>query len=780
MAWKTWKEAVSFGCLALFAALVIVSTLPASARPSQAFQVQDGIELERLYEPWGDSATTRSRDGRYLAFVTKKADLSSDANIYRLWVYATAGLRTTSSATQRPPPHLVIEYKTMASTERPAISDFRWSDDGSHLFYLAQTGKDLPQLMTLDLVTRKARQVTREVAGVWSYAVSTSSSVLYWAGDVDGGADQSARPPYPGGLVAPRARFHEVMTGETVSSDIKRYQLVRFDPHRRQREVLLRPAARAHWSRLGVWMSPNGRFALALEPTISIPRNWLAFTSSPFVREHKARSGEGESDSGDTDLDGRLEKLVLFDLGPTAIARLAEYPTGRFIDNPTPVRAAFSHDSKRALVSSLLAPIDIPGEKPPTSGAHIATIDIDTAKVTLVAALPTGFEADGPGLVTHVAWSDDERLIRVFAWSASRRAYSQFAYERNGTVWQRIEASEPVGSVQIVSVESIDQPPHIDFRIEGGGHSWLLLDLNSRLRTDIRAGVAAPISWSDTRMRSWSGGIVYPPDYDPKRRYPLVVQTRGFDSDKFLANGPYPNAFAARALAAHDMLVVQMQDAPDAIATPDEAAIHLAGLEGLIDQFSSRGMVDTAKLGLVGFSRSGYHLRYALANSKYRFAAATLADGSNLSFSFYVSNFNVPGLAQVEDRILGGPPIAANLETWTTKSTSFSYDRIDTPLLIEVSGGPAALPGHWEMLALMRLLNRPAEMLYLPDAGHVLVRPRQQYLSQQANVDWLSFWLNGDEDAAPQKAEQYKRWHKMLRTQCKRLKSADAPWYCRP
>lgn len=779
MARQTWKEAVGFGCLALFAAFIIVPS-PASARPPQTFQVRDGIELERLYEPWGDSATTRSQDGRYLAFVTKKADLSSDANIYRLWVYATAGLRTTPSAMQRPPPHLVIEYKTMASTERPAISEFRWSDDGSHLFYLAQAGRNPPQLMTLDVVTRKARQVTHEVAGVWSYAVS-ASSVLYWAGDVDGGADQPARPPYPGGFVSPRARFHEVMTGEAVSGDIKRYQLVRFDPQRQQREVLLRPTARAHWSRLGVWMSPNGRFALALEPIASIPRNWLAYTSSPFVREHDARSGEGESDSGSADFDGRLEKLVLFDIGSKAIARLAEYPTGRFIDNPTPVGAVFSHDSERALVSSLLAPIGIPGEKPPTrDGAHIATIDLDTAKLTLVAALPTGFEADGPGLITHVAWSDDERLIRVLAWSASRRAYSQFAYERNGTAWQRIEVSEPVGSIQVVSAESIDQPPRIDFRIEGESSSRLLLDLNSRLRTDIRAGVAAPISWSDARMRSWSGGIVYPSDHDPRRRYPLVVQTRGFDGDKFLANGPYPNAFAARALAARGMLVVQMQDAPDAIATPDEAAIHLAGLEGLIDQLSSRGMIDMAKLGLVGFSRSGYHLRYALANSKYRFAAATLADGSNLSFSFYVFNFNVPGLAQVEERILGGPPVAANLEKWMTKSTSFSYDRINTPLLIEVSGGPAALPGHWEMLALMRLLNKPAEMLYLPDAGHVLVRPRQQYLSQQANVDWLSFWLNGDEDAAPEKAEQYKRWHKMRRTQCKRLKSADAPWYCRP
>jgi hypothetical protein len=82
------------------------------------------------------------------------------------------------------------------------------------------------------------------------------------------------------------------------------------------------------------------------------------------------------------------------------------------------------------------------------------------------------------------------------------------------------------------------------------------------------------------------------------------------------------------------------------------------------------------------------------------------------------------------------------------------------------------------MLALMRLLKRPADMLYLPDAGHVLVRPRQQYLSQLANVDWLSFWLSGTEDTALEKAQQYKRWRAMRTEHCALFDGTDAPWYC--
>jgi hypothetical protein len=34
-------------------------------------------------------------------------------------------------------------------------------------------------------------------------------------------------------------------------------------------------------------------------------------------------------------------------------------------------------------------------------------------------------------------------------------------------------------------------------------------------------------------------------------------------------------------------------------------------------------------------------------------------------------------------------------------------------------------------------------------------------ISQQGSVDWFRFWLKGDEDRDPAKAEQYVRWREM-------------------
>jgi hypothetical protein len=38
-------------------------------------------------------------------------------------------------------------------------------------------------------------------------------------------------------------------------------------------------------------------------------------------------------------------------------------------------------------------------------------------------------------------------------------------------------------------------------------------------------------------------------------------------------------------------------------------------------------------------------------------------------------------------------------------------------------------------------------------------------VSQQATVDWFSFWLNNHEDPDPAKAEQYKRWRELRKLQ---------------
>lgn len=50
------------------------------------------------------------------------------------------------------------------------------------------------------------------------------------------------------------------------------------------------------------------------------------------------------------------------------------------------------------------------------------------------------------------------------------------------------------------------------------------------------------------------------------------------------------------------------------------------------------------------------------------------------------------------------------------------------------------------------------ELVWLPDANHWPLRPKERMTAQEGAVDWFVFWLRGVEDPDPEKASQYVRW----------------------
>src|SRR5204862_210633 len=140
-----------------------------------------------------------------------------------------------------------------------------------------------------------------------------------------------------------------------------------------------------------------------------------------------------------------------------------------------------------------------------------------------------------------------------------------------------------------------------------------------------------------------------PPGCAPRHRrgrYPLVIQTHGFDSTAFAPDGVFPTANAAQPMVAQGMLVLQVGagDHATAIAdvlTPQEAPHAMEEIEGAIDHLYSLGLIDRARVGVIGFSRTCFHVLYTLTHSKYPIAAAAITDGVDFSYLQYMFFQNV-------------------------------------------------------------------------------------------------------------------------------------------
>jgi hypothetical protein len=58
-------------------------------------------------------------------------------------------------------------------------------------------------------------------------------------------------------------------------------------------------------------------------------------------------------------------------------------------------------------------------------------------------------------------------------------------------------------------------------------------------------------------------------------------------------------------------------------------------------------------------------------------------------------------------------------------------------------------------------------------------QPAHRDAIYRRNLQWLLFWLKGEEAADPVDPDQYVRWRAMRVRQCELFKGDDAPWYCR-
>ena len=92
---------------------------------------------------------------------------------------------------------------------------------------------------------------------------------------------------------------------------------------------------------------------------------------------------------------------------------------------------------------------------------------------------------------------------------------------------------------------------------------------------------------------------------------------------------------------------------------------------------------------------------------------------------------------------------------WRKVSAALNVDRIEAPVLMQLPEQEARLSVELFSKLAKRWMG---EMHVFPLAPHIKVEPRQKLAAYERNLDWFRFWLRGEVDPDPAKAEQYRRW----------------------
>lgn len=272
-------------------------------------------------------------------------------------------------------------------------------------------------------------------------------------------------------------------------------------------------------------------------------------------------------------------------------------------------------------------------------------------------------------------------------------------------------------------------------------------DPNAALRRRI-AAKAEPMQWP----RGVTGVLLLP----KKTAGPLPLVIHHYRCPGFLRGG-IGDEIPMLPLVEHGFAVLCMDRvrAPKDAGTDASYAAALSDIEGALDGLVKDGVVDPARVGIGGLSFGSEVALYAVRKSD-RFAAATLSS-SQMSPSYYWANA-LPGrafAAMLDEYWRIGDP-DSDPARWKQLSAIYDIGSIRTPLLMQLPESEARYV--LELHTKLKLAGKPAELFAFADEPHIKKQPVHKRAVYERNLDWYRFWLKGEEDADPAKAEQYARW----------------------
>lgn len=262
-----------------------------------------------------------------------------------------------------------------------------------------------------------------------------------------------------------------------------------------------------------------------------------------------------------------------------------------------------------------------------------------------------------------------------------------------------------------------------------------------------------PLEWHDSAGRRFTGQLLLPAG--ATRPVPLFVTY--YSCSGYLRGGlgdEFPlREFARNGIAA---LCINRFPAPDGIGDQVGAyRIAQSGVAAAIALLVREDIVDPAKVGMGGVSFGGESTIWIAMHS--RLLAAMSIANVLLTPTYYW--FNAVEGREVPDVLRSGWGIGdpdRDRRGWRELSPAFNADRIRTPLLMQLP--ELEYRPNVELLARLQRAGTPAELWAFPDEVHVKWQPRHQLAANARNLDWFRFWLRGEIDPDPAKAEQYRRW----------------------
>jgi hypothetical protein len=746
--------------------VLVVSSALGADTPSQTkrrFEVHDSVEMSYFGTVFSsapddlDDDGIISPNGRHFIKVTHRGVLPQGLTEGTIWLFDTAAIQKAINYSKLDVPKPVPLARMGAAVNGGlgvyvldagnTISAPQWSEDGRHLAFLGRNGRVNRQIFSVDLDSHTVDALTPPAQDVLAYARSGNEFVYLAGADADLQADQawlSAGPGIPDMAVG---------TGTPLMSLLY--------PH-------FRGNASGEPLEVEVWRIHNDHAVPVIDNRTGAPvRISTKYTSLLVSLSHDATRALtiGDDSGADANTDqsraaAASTKLhyLIFNVNTGRGTSLDSVPIAR--ESAGRFRAAWAPDDRTVVLTRVMVTGEggVPLEQ---SSCEIALLRLATTEARCVSRP----DQKGPSIFElELPYPD---LIRARYKVSRQSVYSAKVFRGHGSSWVT-EKHPPIKTrpaIELSVRENLNEPPVLLATDPSTGHFRQVFDPNPQL-AEIALGTVSIYRWKDAHGREDTGGLVMPADFTRGKRYSLVIQTHGFNSSKFFRAGYSDTSNAGRAIAGREMLVLQVQEphSQGEGSWRDGVELGMDVYLAAIDKLTAEGIVDPTKVGIAGYSYSGWLVATSLTRAPNRFAAGEIANSDPVTLTGYYEYVGTPLAKADADFYVGARPYREGLKTWLERVPSLSTDKITAPVLFQPAD-PWHLLGIWDMYAAMLDQGKQVELQYMRTGEHNIRKPLQVLAHQEMIVDWFDFWLNGHEEKDTTKAEQYARWRKLREAQ---------------
>ena len=358
------------------------------------------------------------------------------------------------------------------------------------------------------------------------------------------------------------------------------------------------------------------------------------------------------------------------------------------------------------------------------------------------------------GMETNVDsyyWKDDNSLVFSAVWHATSMLYKiNLQGERtcltNGP-YDYVSAAN-IGDTYYCLRHSMREANEI-FRFKQGEEPVQISHENDNIYSQIEMGTVVP-RWQKTtdgkQMLTW---IIYPPHFDPSKKYPTLLYCEGGPQSPVSQFWSFRWNFMM--MAANDYIIV----APNRRGLPgfgNEWNEQISGDYGgqcmkdyltAIDEFvTSEPYVDKEHLGCVGASFGGFSVYWLAGHHNKRFKAFIAHDGIfNMEMQYleteekWFANWDMGGAYWDKKNKIAQRTFA--------NSPHLFVGEWDTPILCIHGETDYRILANQSMAAFdaAKMRGIPAQLLIFPDENHWVLKPQNGILWQRTFFDWLDKWL---------------------------------------